>query len=111
MLLKLMKLGIGAVYGDEDSGEGEALVDCESRIEKCKAACCAMHFALTREEADAGNIAHDTERPFFIRMEDDGYCSHLDKGSLRCSNWAERPARCRRYDCGRIPELADAGWL
>ncbi len=111
MLVKLMELGIGAVYGDEDDGEAEALVDCDSMLGKCKSACCTFHFALTKEEADAGNIAHNPKRPFFVKREDDGYCTHMDRDTLRCLIWAERPARCRKYDCRKDPELKDAEWV
>lgn len=111
MLLKLMKMGIGAVYGDEDDGEGETCVDCSSMLERCRAACCTFHFALTKDEAEAGNIAYNPEKPFFINREEDGYCTHLDRETLRCLIWAERPARCRKYDCGADPELTDAEWL
>ncbi|MGD2080614.1 MAG: YkgJ family cysteine cluster protein [Nitrospirota bacterium] len=111
MLLKLMRMGIGAVYGEEDAEGGEALVDCEPRLERCRAACCAMNFALTKGEAEAGNIEHDAGRPFFIKRREDGYCSHLDRETLRCTVWALRPTYCRKYDCRSDSELEGAEWL
>jgi len=105
MLERLMELGIGVVYGQEEEGGGDAAVDCGRRLALCRAACCTFHFALTREEARSGRIAHDPARPFFIKREADGYCAHMDRETLRCAIWSERPARCRRYDCRTDPDV------
>jgi Fe-S-cluster containining protein len=98
-LLRMMELGVGAVYGVEDEGVPEKRVDCGPELARCRARCCTLSFALTKEEAREGRIRHDPKRPFFIRREADGYCSHLERESLRCGAWDERPLRCRRYDC------------
>jgi Fe-S-cluster containining protein len=111
MLVKLMEMGIGAVHGDEEDGEPDAIVDCNPLLSSCKSACCTFLFALTKKEADEGNIEHDPKRPFFIKIQEDGYCAHLDRDTLKCLIWAERPVRCRKYDCRQDPELKDAAWL
>jgi Fe-S-cluster containining protein len=104
MLERLMELGIGAVYADEDGGR-EASVDCEARLPLCRAVCCTFHFALTKQEAREGRIAHNPRRPFFIKRDEDGYCPHMDRDTCRCSVWPHRPARCRNYDCREDPEV------
>jgi Fe-S-cluster containining protein len=105
MLEKLMELGIGAVYGDEDENEKPALVDCEPRLKLCRAVCCSFHFALTKKEAQGKKIAYNQKKPFFIKRENDGYCTHLERSTLRCSIWTERPERCRKYDCRTDPKV------
>jgi hypothetical protein len=111
MLVKLMEMGIGAVYGDEVDDQPDAAVDCGSMLGGCRSACCTFHFALTKKEAGEGNISHDPKRPFFIKIDEDGYCAHIERDTFKCLIWAVRPARCRKYDCRQDPELKDAAWL
>lgn len=109
-MMRMIELGMGAVYSSEheDDGGVDALPHCADRLEHCRAACCRLHFALTRQEVQAGHIRYMQSRPYFIeRHEADGYCVHLDRDSMRCSIWERRPLRCRRYDCGaQGPEIA-----
>jgi hypothetical protein len=93
-----MKLAV--VYGDEDPDQPEACVDCNSLVSTCKAKCCTLMFALTKEEAEAGKVAYNEERPYFIaRDKEDGYCPHLDRETYGCAVWHDRPIRCRVYSC------------
>ena len=105
VLEKMMEMGIGAVYGDEDDGVPDAAVDCEKRMNTCRSICCTFQFALTKEEVEQGAIGHNLAKPFFIAREEDGYCPHLDRDSLQCSVWHERPLRCRQYDCRNDREI------
>jgi hypothetical protein len=98
-MMKTLEMGICAVYGDEDDDVPDAAVDCESRLPECRAKCCTYHFALTKDEVRRGIIKHDPKRPFFIARDEDGYCPHLNRTTLRCRVWQDRPLRCRRYDC------------
>jgi len=99
-LRKMVEMGIAAVYGREDEGVPDAAVDCSPRLGDCRARCCTLVFALTKEEVAKGLIRHNPTRPFFIARDADGYCPHLDRNTLRCVVWEDRPLRCRRYDCG-----------
>jgi len=99
ILNKMLKMGIGSIYGQEDEGLPDAVIDCRSKIQECRAACCTLTFALTRDEVQKGTIKHNPEKPFFISKNTEGYCTHLDRNSLECTVWNERPLRCRRYDC------------
>lgn len=99
IIQKMMEMGMGAVYGQEDEGVHDANPDCESNLEQCRAKCCTLQFALTKEEVQKGHLKHNPSRPFFIARDVDGYCPHLERNSLRCNVWSERPLRCRRYDC------------
>jgi Fe-S-cluster containining protein len=98
-MMRMMELGVAAVYNDEDEGLPDAPVDCAGRLSECKARCCTLNFALTRSEAAGGAIRHNPERPFFIARDPDGYCPHMDRRSYACNIYDTRPLRCRRYDC------------
>ena len=111
VLEKMMDMGIGAVYGDEDEDVPDADVPCEKVIHQCKAKCCTFIFALTRDEVETGKIKYNEKKPFFIaRDESDGYCPHLDRSSFACEVWHDRPLRCRRYDCSRDKAVWENGF-
>ena len=99
VLEKMMEMGIGAVYGDEDDDAADADVPCGSLVKHCRAKCCSFIFALTKDEVNDGVIQYNREKPFFIARDEDGYCPHLDRDNLACKVWHNRPLRCRRYDC------------
>lgn len=99
VLNKMLEMGITAVYGREEEGIPDTVLNCDSRLDKCRARCCTYTFALTKEEVGKGLIRHDPARPFFIARGDDGYCAQLDRIALACTVWKDRPLRCRRYDC------------
>ena len=96
---KMLGMGITVVYGREEEGIPDTVLDCDSRLDTCRARCCTFTFALTKEEVMKGLIRHDPARPFFIARDSDGYCTHLDRTRLECTAWKDRPLRCRRYDC------------
>ncbi len=99
LLNKMMELGIGSIYGEEEDGVPDAHVDCPPRIQSCRAACCTLTFALTKDEVRKGIVKHNPDKPFFIARNADGYCTHLDLSTMKCTVWQDRPLRCRRYDC------------
>ena len=107
IMQKMLEMNICAVYGQEDVGVPDADVDCGPNLKWCRAVCCTFHFALTKEEVRKGHLKHNPSRPFFIARDPDGYCPHLDRDSLRCSVWPDRPLRCRRYDCRDDPQVVE----
>jgi Fe-S-cluster containining protein len=99
---KFQELGMGAVFQEKEQdkyGFQEVLVDCESRRRFCKAACCKLSFALSRQDIEESIIKWDLGHPYMIAKEDDGYCVHLDKTTYRCRIWEKRPVPCRGFDC------------
>lgn len=96
---RMIDKGLAAIYGDEDEGIADANVDCSQCLSTCKAKCCTLIFALTKEEVEKGVAAYNKKRPFFIARDEDGYCPHLDRQNFSCDIWHHRPLRCRRYDC------------
>jgi Fe-S-cluster containining protein len=77
--------------------EQEPVVDCAERMPICKAVCCRLDFALSIREIEGGHARWDLGRPYFIRREKDGNCSH--RCGSGCNIYAQRPQVCRRYSC------------
>ena len=44
-------------------------------------------------------VKWDLGRPYFIRHEASGYCTHIDPATLACRIYGDRPAVCRGYSC------------
>lgn len=87
-------------------------IDCAGRLHLCRAACCRLDFALSRQDVEEGVVQWDFGRPYLVRRAADGYCAHLERGACRCGVYAHRPLPCRAYDCrgdGRIWADFDAG--
>lgn len=99
MVEKLMEKRILVVYGDEDDGAEGVCFDDDGRKKQCKAVCCSFIFALTKRDVERGLIQWNPKRPYFIARDEDGYCPHLDRETLHCTIWENRPERCRNYDC------------
>jgi len=86
------------IQAPQDEASEGAAVDCEARLPICRAACCRLEFALSVDEIEAGHVRWDLGRPYFIRHERDGCCTHLGAGG-GCGVYAHRPGVCRRYSC------------
>jgi Fe-S-cluster containining protein len=75
-------------------------IDCENRVHLCKAACCRLEFALSKEDVQEHIVRWDLGRPYMIaRDHKDGYCVHLERPTCCCSIYNNRPLACRGYDC------------
>ncbi len=103
LIEKFRQDGIGTAYQDPEyekySFEGTVQIDCASRIHLCKASCCRLRFALSRQDVEEGIVQWDFSHPYFIASGDDGYCRHLDRTNTGCSIHCHRPVPCRAYDC------------
>lgn len=106
---KMIDMGMAAVYGDEDEDVPDANVDCAQCIPYCKAKCCTLIFALTKDEVAHGVIQYNQQRPYFIARDEDRYCPHMDRQTYACTVWEHRPLRCRRYDCRSDKEIWPEG--
>jgi Fe-S-cluster containining protein len=82
-----------------EPGKETVLVNCAERLPICKAICCKLTFALTREEIEAGHVKWDLGIPYYIRQEATGFCTHLRDSPRGCGVYENRPAICRRYSC------------
>jgi hypothetical protein len=57
---------------DKYTFEGEAKIDCENRIHLCKAACCRLPFALSKQDIREGIIHWDLDQPTSLRRRKTG---------------------------------------
>jgi Fe-S-cluster containining protein len=105
LLDRFLDHGMGVALQEDEQDkyayDGTVEIDCESRLHLCKAACCRMTFALSRQDVEEGVIKWDLGRPYLIAQDAEGCCRHLDQATKRCSVRAQRPLPCRAYDCRR----------
>ena len=103
LVRKFVESGIGLLYQepeyDKYNFKQETITDCKERIAVCKAICCKLPFALSRQDVDERIISWDFGRPYLIAHGDDGYCVHLDRNSYHCMVREHRPVPCRGFDC------------
>jgi hypothetical protein len=95
-------LGVGiALRIDEASAPEDAtvVVNCEERMPICRSICCKLDFPLTVEEVEAGGVQWDLGRPYHIRHDADGFCTHRDRATGFCGTYGSRPGICRGYSC------------
>ena len=88
------------VDGDEEKDDFVP-VNCAERIHICKAVCCRLQFALSAEEVESGDVKWDLGRPYHVRQESTGYCTHNDPDKRSCRIYDDRPAVCRKYSCAK----------
>ena len=84
---------------DKYSFEQEVEIDCDSRVHLCRAACCRLPFALSKQDIREGIVRWDLGQPYLIAHNGDGTCCHLDCVTQTCPVWEHRPVPCRAFDC------------
>jgi hypothetical protein len=102
---------------------GGVQIDCASRVELCRAACCRLGVGLSAEDVREGILRWDVEMPYLLKRAEDGWCVHMERGSCACTVYDARPIPCRGFDCredkriwldfeGRVPNpaVADPAW-
>jgi Fe-S-cluster containining protein len=94
-----MGVAVQEYEGTKYSFPGGVVIDCDSRLPLCGAACCKLPFALSREDVHEGVLRWDLGRPYMIAQGPDHTCVHLDRETRRCGVYAQRPIPCRGYDC------------
>ena len=77
----------------------DTLVDCGARMHVCKAVCCKLSVTLSPAEIESGKLRWDLGRPYQLRREADGQCTHLTRETGGCGVYADRPRPCRQYTC------------
>jgi Fe-S-cluster containining protein len=103
LVKRFIESGLGLMYQDPEydkyAFDKEADVDCESRLEICKAICCKLPFALSKQDVEEGTIRWEFGRPYLIAHGDDGYCVHLNRNTYKCTVREHRTVPCRGFDC------------
>lgn len=100
---KFAQQGMGVMLQDpapdKYAFDGAPEIDCTERVHLCKAACCRLPFALSKQDLEEGVVRWNLGEPYLIDQGDDGYCSHLDRDALKCTAYKHRPVPCRGFDC------------
>ncbi len=56
----------------------QTIIDCFSRLELCRAMCCTFRFYVTVQDLDEGIVQWDYSNPYWVRLQENGYCIHCD---------------------------------
>lgn len=103
LVKRFVDSGLGLMYQDPEydkyNFDHEAQVDCESRLDVCKAVCCKLPFALSRQDVEEGIIRWEFGRPYLIAHGEDGYCVHMDRNTYKCTVREHRTVPCRGFNC------------
>lgn len=95
--------GNGAVFQDPEYDKYNfphgAQIDCAERVHLCKASCCRLPFALSKQDVREGIVHWDFGQPYLIEHNVAGYCTHMAQDTCACTIYDQRPAPCRGYDC------------
>lgn len=76
-------------------------VDPAIHCSDCEAVCCRLTVLLMPEDAIPAWFTHrDTHGLEQMAKGEDGWCVALDRDSMRCSIYAQRPAMCRKFAMG-----------
>jgi Fe-S-cluster containining protein len=92
---------------DKYSFQEEVELDCASRVHLCRAACCRLPFALSKQDIREGIVHWELGRPYLIAHNGNGTCDHLEAATTTCAVWANRPVPCRAFDCRKDERI----WL
>ncbi len=100
---KFTESGLGLMYQDPEydkyTFEKEACVDCETRLDVCKAVCCKLPYALSKQDVEERIVRWEFGKPYLIAHDTDGYCVHLNRETYKCAVHEHRPVPCRGFDC------------
>ncbi len=67
----------------------------------CAACCCRLEVMLITETGVPERfITNDSWGPSVMARLDDGWCSALDRNTLMCSIYENRPLICREFEMG-----------
>jgi Fe-S-cluster containining protein len=103
LVRKFEQSRIGLLYQDPEEDkyafDGNPEIDCQSCLQSCKAICCKIPFALSRQDVQEGLVRWEFGRPYLIAHDKDGYCVHLNRENYQCAAYEHRPLPCRGFNC------------
>ncbi|WP_339900076.1 YkgJ family cysteine cluster protein [uncultured Gilvimarinus sp.] len=101
-----MTTTIATTYIPESHPENKAGISCSN----CKACCCRLEVMLI---SDTGvperHIAVDEWGGETMRRLNDGWCSALDRETMLCTIYENRPWICREFAMGSYECLTERG--
>lgn len=69
----------------------------------CEAACCRMQVLLIGDpDVPEGMTERSDWGGQVMHRRADGWCTALDRGTMRCTIYQQRPQVCRDYEMGGI---------
>lgn len=79
----------------------DTLKDTSPSCSTCEACCCRLEVLLTDEPNIPFNLTEEDHwGGWVMRRLDDGWCAALDRNSMRCTIYRDRPRPCREFDLG-----------
>jgi Fe-S-cluster containining protein len=103
LIKKFEESRIGLLY--QEPGEDKYTfsknsdIDCAKYLNSCKAVCCKLPFALSKQDVDERILHWEFGRPYLIAHDGEGYCSHLNQENYKCTAYDHRPLPCRGFSC------------
>jgi len=77
------------------------LADNSVSCSTCAACCCRLEVLLLTDTGVPDRfIDEDNWGGQVMRRLDDGWCAALDRDSMRCTIYAQRPLICREFELG-----------
>lgn len=81
--------------------EAVSLPDNEITCATCKANCCRLEVMLITETGVPDRyIEEDRWGGMSMARLDDGWCAALDRGTMLCTIYEQRPFICREFETG-----------
>lgn len=95
---------VSAAAAPDKHSVASADVDCQALLHLCHGRCCRYRVQLSYQDVEDG-LRFVYERPYELRREADGYCTHFNRESPGCGTYHTRPAPCRIFDCRGNPNV------
>ncbi|HEY0178343.1 MAG TPA: YkgJ family cysteine cluster protein [Dokdonella sp.] len=85
---------------DDDDPYAES-VDPRVSCDTCEAVCCRLTvYLMPGDDVPPWLVGWDEHGLEQMAKEDDGWCVALDRNTMRCTIYANRPAVCRSFATG-----------
>ena len=76
-------------------------IDPAIRCDRCEATCCRLTVYVMADDPTPDYLIDQDEYGMDVmRRLDDGWCTALDRDSMRCTIYPLRPQVCRDFDMG-----------
>lgn len=80
---------------------GNDAIDPAIQCSRCEATCCRLTvYVMSDDPTPAHLVDQDEHGMDVMRRLDDGWCTALDRQTMRCTIYALRPQVCRDFEMG-----------